>query len=759
MSTNNQPSVQRPRRPRRGKKRTGIPPAKLGPKRPAVTIAEREKKKAVEVIPVKTGDPRIRGAAADAKSVQNEKKVISQVIPIDPNTFCYVIASWISIAVAKGFYANSNSPLDAFFAYTYAVQMLNAAALGVVPQVQAVPYWLLCYMHAISPKSVHMDLGEVSYSFEGVSTSFAPAPDVPGTSSVSGQFFFLIPALTAVDGFPIGTLASGYTPDAGENAYSELCTFFSGWYAPGDGRSKMNMMVPISTSTPFKQNVSAFAIQMNPAGSGSVQTGGWGTVLGLEVPILTPLFSCIGSTDTYNGATSLSRYPRFSHPFAGDLGQVAPLMCQWSSSKKHWNFKRPPKYHWVDFNEFGDVLANYVVALQTAYFQQAAATVSPITADQIICPLSLQEVLLVLRNEILYALGGGNECGQFVAPMISQTPSQNAFVPYLMGTNSCPMAYAGMNLPTPLVENVKSLTMRFAPRKGNDFEWFISVLGQYKSDVLLQSDYQYNQVIGEVETLMPSFTTISDFRKRKMRDSKKNSVWVPEIEVPISFIDGTSGTNYVFINDPPRLQELAALWNQWLARFSQFSSELGVVSNEYGINVLCSASTTLHWVTISSSTIAREEEVLDTRVKRVRTSSVYANRQVAAITQKGTFLAGPTETVISQWILPVNQVVSWNNQTQTAFTRIQDLLAEPYIYAQTSTGDNGINLASRHVSYANQMVHGLAAQPTVWDKFFASMANAGRGGILSSLVASLAGKALGPEIGGVASTVANLLPF
>jgi len=378
--------------------------------------------------------------------------------------------------------------------------------------------------------------------------------------------------------------------------------------------------------------------------------------------------------------------------------------------------------------------------------------------ERMVCPLSLQEMLLVLRNEILSALFIGNACGQFLNPMMNTDTSQNAFIPYMVGPTTCPIGTVGMKLPLPMVENVRSLITRCSTHSSGDIEWFITVLGQYLNDSLLQSEYNFGYIVSDVTTQTPSFTVLANVMKKRLRDSKGKEYFTPMVEPILSLIDGQSGTGYYFINDKTRLQVLATEWNNWISNYSQFSSQLVTLSTELGINVLSSVATTMHWVETGTQQKAIEAEFLDGREAKVRLSSVYTNREAVALSQKGGFLQGPTEQVLQVWILPVNQIVDWNPQAKTSFTRIQDLTSEPNILALTSTGTNGENLAAKHNAYAQKMIKGIASQESDWDAFFKQMSAVGQGGILSSLVAGMAGSLFGPAVGNIATTVASMIP-
>jgi len=317
-----------------------------------------------------------------------------------------------------------------------------------------------------------------------------------------------------------------------------------------------------------------------------------------------------------------------------------------------------------------------------------------------------------------------------------------------------------MKLPLPLVENVKSLISRVVyHREKADPQWFLSVLGQYATDALLPSDYFFNYTVNGEVTPVLSFATVSDHMKVKLRDSKGATVWKNLVEQPISLIDGTTSPNTpVFINNPQRLTTLAGMWNEWLATLAQFSSPLSVMASDIGVNIACSAAMTRHWNTVSNNQKMREAIVLDDRLAKVRASSVYAQRQIVAISSYPALLAGPTEQILQQWILPVNDIVEWSEEASTLFTRVQDMMKETSSIS-LSSGDDGVNMATLHEQYASKMVNGIAGKESDWDTFFAEQTKKGGAGILSSLAANFIGQAFGGTAGSIASTVAGLIPI
>jgi len=316
-------------------------------------------------------------------------------------------------------------------------------------------------------------------------------------------------------------------------------------------------------------------------------------------------------------------------------------------------------------------------------------------------------------------------------------------------------------LPLIFVENIKSLLSRHVCYRGNkDPQYFVGVVGQYALDVLDKTTYTYEaNVEGEAATL-PSFTdTPPVLRRRRM--SKGPDEWLPEVEAAISLIDGSSGSDYLFINDQTRLQQLSALWSAWLSGLAAYSSPLVSLSRDLGSNVACSVAMTRHWTNVSSAAEARNLEVVDKRMQVKRFAvGPYSARQAVAISSHAPMLAGPWEQILSQWVLPMNQLDGASAAPDSLlFPRVQDVMKETYSITMSSTGDQGLFLAAVYDTYASKLVHARDAPTSDLDAFFQQQTANGHAGVLSGLVANFLGSAFGSTAGAVAGAIAGVLPI
>jgi hypothetical protein len=427
-------------------------------------------------------------------------------------------------------------------------------------------------------------------------------------------------------------------------------------------------------------------------------------------------------------------------------------------SPKSLSFRKNPRLKFVDFLEFLDVLALYVSALQTQAMNTPGGPVS-IPASSLQCPLSLQELGLLFRNEMMTIFSDSQSAVQASYPRYPLALTDNEFVPFVMSSTTVPLQGTAMKLPIYIVENLKCLKgrpLRKVAKNGQKKLLSVSlpVIGQYYEDVLVQAEYRYPDGDGG---FLPSFTTLASVIKRRRKDSKDSSAYVPEVEAPISYIDGSSGVNYVFINDVTRLTSLAQLWNNWIIQLSAYSISLSVLSSDYGPSALCSIGATRHWAHITEPYRSRIADVQDERMQRLSTAGVYSDKQAIVTTTYYPMVDGVVKTALNLWILPQNWSKSGPESNQTFYTAMQLIEDEPFSIPSTS-GDTGAIISQLHSTYAASMVKGVASDKPVLEEFLLNCEKNGHGGILSGLLAEAAGKFLGPAVGDIAKTVSNMLP-
>jgi len=489
------------------------------------------------------------------------------------------------------------------------------------------------------------------------------------------------------------------------------------------------------------------------------QNGGTYYPLNLEVPIFRPQFAAINSAPFVPG--TLGRYGNLHANACGDGTTLGAGQCSWFKEDK-WKMQRPPKLHFIDFNEFADVVAKWVSAMQQSFMNDP--TNDTALPGKIVCTLTLQEMCLILRNVLMTAFKETQASFHACYPVVPADVNDNVFVPFVVGTNTCYLTPTDMSLPIPLIENIRALVYRFICRGGNDWEFFIPVLGQFSQETLSEEDYTFKDVSG---TTHLSFTPRTGVALQKVRGDKGEDKFVPLLETVISFIDGASSVGYVCINDPNALKKTVANWEDWLklSGISQYSVGLAPLGTESGISVLCSINLTRF---LGSEPINHEKVlenkrramlgIVDLREKRSELrhskSSVYTNIEATQDSAQSKFLATAYEEVLNTWILPT---VRFRVDDLNAITPIRWQAISSEIFSSLLTnGTEGEKLDDMHASYAQKMIRAKLGQPTAWEQLFTNMARLGRGGIISGIIGKFA-EAIIPGAGGLIQQVGNVI--
>jgi len=710
--------------------------------------------------PVAGNDSRISGGSVQQVLASGISDSLNQVISVTSDTLFGASYAYITSAIQRGWLSNAPTPDYPFSAWQYMVGVWISFMNGTVPQGSKMPYWMWALGRAISPKGVPKGLGQIYYKALASTGSFPSLPIIPlGPLAYGYEGNLYVPALTETDLFPNAQAPA--TPVNQEAAFLSLCGFMA---HPG---MKSTEMRDSNVVTSLDKDVSAFCTILDVTGFGQDTNGGAGWLATLEVPIHTPLLAPALVQSTNGTTGSPTRYANRATEFGGD----ALFMANSLSSlvpEKFWKTKIAPKFKFIDFLQFGEVLALWLGKITSQYFLDPAMAVAASFADaQAIataqCPITLQEMLIIFRNEIMFAFAATQNGVQSILPTQPTGAGDNQFMPFLTGTTGAAIQSFGMKLPLKLVENLRSLLLHVIPGKSRgDVEMLFPVIGKYNSDVLTSTDYTFTSLDNEGFPLAnPIFPTIPPVVRRR-RDSKSGGdIWEKTaLETVINLIDTSNGTTYVFINDPNRLQTLVTLWNEHVTKYAAYSDPLTPFSADPGVNVLNSTNQTRYWANPSSSSELRTRDVKDERVlaKRNLVSSVYATRQAYAISYRE-MPYQVTETITSQWILPVSYLQTGSaSASAAAFTRTAAMNQEPFSSTFSATGDVGQTFAALNDAYASSMAHAKGTESQLTSEL-QNLAKQGHAGILSSIVAGFLGNTFGSTVGTIATGVANMLPI
>jgi len=679
-----------------------------------------------------------------------------------------IATGWICAALSKGALARTQ-PYDLYLAYGFLTRAINAAANSQSFTNYAIPMWMRNLLQGLQPKAVPFMGGTATYSYTDIS---APpdmtnvSPIGPGVWNYSLSWQLPNNGAPLVNGYPVCNLWSPppYDPIEGAAAFARVSQLMI------EDNNDCSKLVPITSPTIFLKDASAFCPTMPQMGFGATtQLSGisgnrYQNEVWSEVPIYTPLMAGIVSFSSFT-----NRFPKHIMTFGGDQvfqsvmmsGVIAPCEV---------HLKRSPIFKIVDFFQFYEVLANWVQKVQQASVSEFVNAQGD--GSQFQCPLTLQEVGLLLRNLMMGAFKNTQPGVQGLGPLTPNNVADNLYCPLFGCVNTAFVSPTDMKLPIMLIENIRALTFRknYPGRKGSkgDPQYWIPILAKRTEDVLLHSDYTYTITPpGGAPITYDSFKDPSTVYK--VVDSK--GVTKVLAETPVDFIDGSSSSGYLAINDTQRNAALADLWNNWVNTVSSHSTQLGTYGTELGISILTSICMTRHVKQgtigtdrLSNRSIAR---VTDARIGEAgMLSGPYSAVECLMDSSAGTIITEPYEKVLSRWILPVN-LVRLETSPQVQSTQLQrycGYVQEPFSISRVSGEDAGIVLGDLLQKYAASMVKGnFTAQDDI-SQFLVEAAQLGRGGILSGLLGGVAKGLAGAfgapsSVNGVIDSIANVIPI
>lgn len=677
---------------------------------------------------------------------------------INPSSMVGPILSVVSYALSRGYqqYVSDNDP---FYAAVYMSQYIIDRMANITPKLSKVPFWLACLADAFTAKTVKCQAGWISYRYKLVqldaSNVFGPTMQI-GPQAYTAKWNAGAITNTTVNNFwHIINVNQTYNETDGEKAYASL----SQWLAKADeskGELSMHRLVSSTFKTRFIGDASAFCVVSPNPGGGFYDSGGFMSQLQLEIPPRSPIFAGLCPGDS-TGLYRPGRYPKFVRSFAGDLlftgGMLANIL-----TNDQLHMKKPASFHFVDFLEFLDVVAKILVqAAENAVKdgQVLAANQASLGAlvDLVKCPLTLQEVGLVLRATMMNAFAGSQYMTQGLFPVAATNTNDNQFVAFACGVGTCPTAsVTQMLLPTVLVENIRSLTMRInVGHRGSDKNpaVYMPILGQYHRDVLDPNDYIVAFVDASGETTnIPIFNTTNEF-KNVQKDIKTGREVEVGAEISISYVDGLSGSGYLAINDPGGLNDLILLWNEYVAKLSTFLRELTTVGTDAGIDSLYMGILTSYW-----QPVIQPQQPKDKRLAIADVGLTYSSKQLIAYSSSEVPFKANWETIQSVWIAPTMKINAGTApKNESSFQRIAAALGEviEIPVAMTSTAST---LGAKHTQLATLCVKSRNSEKYAIGEFFTEEAKKGRGGILSSIASSFV-----PILAQVAQGAIQQIPY
>jgi len=442
----------------------------------------------------------------------------------------WIANGYIAKALERGFAAGASDVTVPMFAQIYMVNLLANYVQGLPVPATQLPYWILCVGHAVSPKSVPFGHGKVSYKFQiGGTLPYSPTSytQVIGATTYGSKYTLAGPGGVPINTFPVASsaLVGGYTDQLGASAFQELAQFMASNTLGKSARGAR--LVPSSFMTPFATDVSAFAVFALPEGVGASGFGGglYGQAQ-LEVPLAHPIFA-LASCAFDDAVLTILPTRNFNKaiPIAGDPVTLGALMSSVFSIRE-LSAKASLRFKPVDILLFGDLVAQWVQQIVQSYLidvSQATGESFSNVLDPVICPITLQEMLLLLRNTIMGAFKETQAAVQGIVPFRPNNTSDNEFTPCVASATQCALDTLDMSLPQPLIENIRALVAREIMEEEGP-AWYIPLLGQYFNDLLQATNYEVTVSIGGVPTTVPVFKTGALFEKTEINSKGEEIV-------------------------------------------------------------------------------------------------------------------------------------------------------------------------------------------------------------------------------------------
>ena len=434
-----------------------------------------------------------------------------------------------------------------------------------------------------------------------------------------------------------------YTEELGQVAWTSLSQFLHTLSETGKG-SKLLVLRANAPGGPLERDVSAFANNIVTLGGSFANVGGLGALSQLEVPIKSPIYSVFvpGQTNAGYPAFSPVRYGKFSRSRTGD-GMSLVMAQLLDGNENIHRMKNNFKFKYVDFNEIAEVVFMYMseliyLTLDDPQVQNAIIVNGVAAATQsCTCPLTLQEVLLILRYTLLSAMSETQYGVQGTYYSAPENTNDNKFCPFITSYAVGPIPGATeMMLPMILIENIRSLLYRinrnYLGGKQNP-NIYVPVLGQYYLDAFNQADWVVSHLYKEDEPplLVNVFKDNTTGCHYKGVD-KKTGKPIFGAEIPISMIDGQTENDILAIGDPGPISELVQMWNSWLVTRSSKSTTLTTLGKEAGITSCTVLPVTRIWVKnqVDAERISRKPP-RKTYLKCTAEDSLYGERATATV--------------------------------------------------------------------------------------------------------------------------------
>jgi hypothetical protein len=683
--------------------------------------------------------------------------------PLTKTSYWFPILNWVAEAYAAGFAASTqstNNPFAPYYAAAYLVKAFEAGIANSAPPFVSAPIGIVLLYQRLQPMILPYKTGSISYKFQPSMISpneFGSTLPVSVDWYVSGiqwAFGLLDGAGSNVNGYIILVQPTPYTDELGRVSYEALLNFYA-------DEEKFPMWKRVDLSTPLTlPDSSAFASCSPEQGIAVGNPCGTVTELFNETVIRSPLFSKFTAWENETYRTHDKAL------MSGGSGMyLGGRIMELTSINQIYN-KRRPVFKMIDFNEFYEVIA---LTLGLA-LEQAQANIVDI--NPIVCPLTVQDFRIMLRQTIMASFQHSQSLGQDLGYGQSFTTTSD-FCALLTssGTVGRPAIAGNVMLPMIIVENIRSLQRRLVPAGKFGIVDFVPVWGVYNADQV--SNYTYGPLN------LPVFS-------------------VDPAEIPINLIDGSSTPTVlkVFVDfNGDELTTNISKWNEFINYLSPYLSALSPIGTDKGIS--CAELITLSLTTIVSENEARlvipvpggtapvSRKVLEKKnskgplqfgklktQKKLKSVipeggvqfSPFNNISTVSVTSNQALLDAVYTEIQNYWIMPTSRSTGLPENSGN-MPSYQCNVLEPYSLSISSYGSTQgvlsanltVSLYERHTVSAAANVKALLGVPNALEIKLTEAEATGRGGFFGSMIGEAVGSLFGqPALG---KTLGNIVPL
>lgn len=672
--------------------------------------------------------------------------VVEVAVPINIEAISACSRAFVNYALSKGWSANSQLGANAWYlALVQLNRIFVSYCSGTVDSTMVeLPACVVKLGNLLKPKkNLPYYGGRLALSWDGVVPSNDYIyPSGPSTNTVSAQYGNYGPP-DPNSNYP--TLIAPVTTTDPVVLATALQSMFDYCQSASSQKAFWQNVPATKEYANWANDPSAFAIVLPIDGDVREGAGGFSTVVRSELPCFRPMFAGF-ALNTSN--LVFGRFPGKQYSYSGDVLSNIGMYVTQTVVGPQLKMKRPPTYKAVDFEEICDVLCQYLCQLMERAVNDPINVGGTVNIGN--CSLNYYELRYMLRNDLYYMF---NRTQPFVSRIYPQETSNLLFnyAPLQAGIGTVATQSSGAQYPSYLIENIRSLTLRMlfnAREEGKNPVIYYPVLVSSSGNRPSWKDYTYP--IYENGVVIDNRNVFAD----------------PGNFSNPSVLDGKLGNTYVSLTDIEALQLYATGFNKWMNSLSTYSCALAQPSIDAGIISLVTTSLLQASQVETRNVPQTKPTVGDIARKR--------HRAVMSIPPSWNSLSGLAVTsfdpilealvpILNAFVLPTSYVNLTGNtdaathsvQTEQGRTKEMSRITELDQAGQNLTANN---IGQRHALFASYMVKARESKESNFDTVFRRAVEAGKGGILGSIIGGIAKSFLPAEAHGIVDTIASFTP-